>query len=462
MIRIFRHYISTAYLGLMVMEWLVFYLAMHVGATVRFLYTASWYSNEEMILASLVFSAAFTLCCSALGLYRKTLDREEYNLLERINFSFAVAIFLLVFVYYIIPELMLARSVLISAILFSFFGILLTRYFFYRFINLDNLKRKVLVIGCGKQAGELGVVNSSFVYRGFEIVGHISLEDDSITVPNPIILNQSLTLVDVVKNYSVDEVVIAMDDRRKKLPVDDLLDVKMSGVIVMDLQTFYEREQRLVFLDALSPSWLVFSDGFVNDGMRPVIKRSFDVIASLLLFSVSWWLMLLTAIAIYIESGFGAPVLYKQTRVGYRDKPFKVMKFRSMRVDAEKNGAQFASQTDNRVTRVGKVIRKFRIDELPQIFNVFNGDMSFVGPRPERPEFVTGFEESISYYKERHRVKPGITGWAQLCYPYGASEHDTRQKLQYDLYYVKNYSLFLDLTIMLSTVEVVLWGKGAR
>ncbi|OAI16309.1 sugar transferase [Methylomonas lenta] len=462
MIRIFRHYISTAYLGLMAVEWLVFYLAMHVGAAFRFLYTASWYSNEEMIWASVVFSAVFTLCCSALGLYRKTLDREEYNLLERINYSFAVAIFVLVFVYYVIPELMLARSVLISAILFSFFGILLTRYCFYRFINLDNLKRKVLVIGCGQLASELEVVNSSFVYRGFEIIGHVALEDESVAVPNLIVLNENMTLSAVVEAYQVDEVVIAMDDRRKKLPVDDLLDIKMSGVIVMDLQTFYEREQRLVFLDALSPSWLVFSDGFVNDGMRPVVKRGFDIVASLLLLSVSWWLMLITTIAIYIESGFGAPVFYKQTRVGYRDKPFKVMKFRSMRVDAEKNGAQFASQTDNRVTRVGKVIRKFRIDELPQLFNVFKGDMSFVGPRPERPEFVTGFEKTIPYYKERHRVKPGITGWAQLCYPYGASEHDTRQKLQYDLYYVKNYSLFLDLTIMLSTVEVVLWGKGAR
>ena len=462
MIRIFRHYISTAYLGLMVVEWLVFYIAMHVGAAVRFLYTSSWYSSEDMILASLVFSAVFTLCCSAIGLYRKTLDREEYNLLERINFSFAVAIFVLVFVYYVIPELMLARSVLISAILFSFFGMLLTRYFFYHFINQENLKRKVLVFGCGQRARELDIVNSSFVYRGFEIVGHIALEGDSVKVQNPIVLSERLTLPAVVNTYSVDEIVIAMDDRRKKLPVDDLLDVKMSGVIVMDLQTFYEREQRLVFLDALSPSWLVFSDGFVNDGMRPVIKRCFDVVASLMLLSVSWWLMLLTVIAIYIESGFGAPILYKQTRVGYRDKPFKVMKFRSMRVDAEKNGAQFASQTDDRVTRVGQVIRKFRIDELPQLFNVFKGDMSFVGPRPERPEFVVGFEETIPYYKERHRVKPGITGWAQLCYPYGASEHDTWQKLQYDLYYVKNYSIFLDLTIMLSTIEVVLWGKGAR
>jgi sugar transferase (PEP-CTERM system associated) len=446
----------------MAVEWLVFYLAMHWGAVVRFLYTSSWYTQEEMFWASIVFSAVFTLCCSSIGLYRKSLDREEYNLLERINYSFVVAVFALVLIYYIVPELMLARSVLISAILFSFVGMLLTRYFFYRFINLDNLKRKVLVIGCGQKASELEIVNSSFVYRGFDIVGYIALEDDTISVPDPIWLSESLTLADVVNLYKVDEIVIAVDDRRKRLPVDDLLDIKMSGIIVMDLQTFYEREQRLVFLDALSPSWLVFSDGFVNTGTRPLVKRSFDILASVLLLSVSWWLMLITAIAIYIESGLGAPVLYRQTRVGYRNQPFQVIKFRSMQIDAEKNGAQWASQTDNRVTKVGKVIRKFRIDELPQLFNVLKGDMSFVGPRPERPEFVEGFVKTIPYYAERHRVKPGITGWAQLCYPYGASEQDTWHKLEYDLYYVKNYSLFLDLTIMLSTVEVVLWGKGAR
>lgn len=462
MIRIFRHYISTAYLWLMVVEWLVFYMAMHWGAVIRFLYTSSWYTQEEMFWASVVFSCVFTLCCSSIGLYRKSLDREEYNLLERINYSFVVAVFSLVLIYYIVPELMLARSVLISAILFSFVGMLLTRYFFYRFINLDNLKRKVLVIGGGEKASQLGIVNSSFVYRGFEIVGYIVLDDDAISVPDPIRLGDGLTLADVVNQYKVDEIVIAVDDRRKKLPVDDLLDIKMSGIIVMDLQTFYEREQRLVYLDALSPSWLVFSDGFVNTGTRPLVKRSFDVLASILLLSVSWWLMFLTVIAIYIESGFGAPVLYRQTRVGYRNQPFQVIKFRSMKVDAEKNGAQWASQTDNRVTKVGKVIRKFRIDELPQLFNVLKGDMSFVGPRPERPEFVQGFVKNIPYYAERHRVKPGITGWAQLCYPYGASEQDTWHKLEYDLYYVKNYSLFLDLTIMLSTVEVVLWGKGAR
>jgi len=298
MIRIFRHYISTAYLGLMLAEWIVFYLAMHWGSAVRFLYTSSWYSQEDMILASLVFSIVFTLSCSFLGLYRKTLDREEYNLLERINYSFVVAIFALVFIYYVFPELMLARSVLISALLFTLFGILLTRHLFYRFVNLDKLKRRVLVMGCGKRASELDVINSSYVYRGFDIVGYIALDDESSAVPDPIILSENLTLADVIEQEKVDEVVIAVDDRRKKLPVEDLLDIKMSGIIVMDLQTFYEREQRLVYLKALSPSWLVFSDGFVNDGMRPVIKRSFDVIASVLLLSVSWWVMLLTALAI--------------------------------------------------------------------------------------------------------------------------------------------------------------------
>lgn len=462
MIRIFRHYISTAYLWLLVLEWLVFFLAMYCGATVRFLYTASWYTANELAAAALMYSMIFTAACSALGLYRKTLDKEEYNILQRISFAFAIAVFMLAFIYYVIPDLMLARSVLISALIFSYAGLLMTRHLFYRFVNLEKLKRRVLVIGCGQRAGELSVVNSSYIYRGFEIVGYVTLEDEPINVPHAIALNEKLRLNDIVEAADVDEIVIAVDDRRKKLPVDELLDVKMSGVQIMDLQTFYEREQRLVYLETLSPSWLVFSDGFVNDGTRPIVKRTFDVIASLLLLSVSWWIMVLTMMAIYIESGLGAPVFYKQRRVGYRSEVFNVIKFRSMRVDAEKNGAQWAAQTDDRVTKVGKFIRKYRIDELPQLLNVLKGDMSFVGPRPERPEFVQGFEERIPYYKERHRVKPGITGWAQLCYPYGASEYDTLQKLQYDLYYVKNYSLFLDLTIMMSTVEVILWGKGAR
>jgi len=462
MIRIFKHYISAAYLWLMLIEWLMFFLAMYWGSAVRFLFKDSWYSPQQMLNAAIVYSLAFIFSCSALGLYRKTLDKEEYNLLERISFSFAVAIFMLVFVYYSIPGLMLARSVLFCAIGFSLLGMLLIRYLFYRFSSHDKLIRRVLVLGTGERAAELMQVNSQFVHRGFEIVGYIALENETTIVENPIIIGGNHTLSKVVAEANVDEVVIAPDDRGTDLPLDDLLDIKMSGILVMDLLTFYEREQRLVFLDVLSPSWLLFSDGFSNSGMRPVFKRLFDILACVLLLAVSWWVMLLTALAIYIEDGLRAPVFYRQQRVGYLNQPFAVIKFRSMRVDAEKNGAQWASTTDDRITKVGKVIRKYRIDELPQLINVFKGNMSFVGPRPERPVFVDGFVETIPYYMERHRVKPGITGWAQLCYPYGANEHDTRQKLQYDLYYVKNYSIFLDLAIMMSTVEVVLWGKGAR
>jgi sugar transferase (PEP-CTERM system associated) len=235
----------------------------------------------------------------------------------------------------------------------------------------------------------------------------------------------------------------------------------MGGFEVVDLLTFFEREAGLLRVDSLHPSWLVFSDGFRLAGVQQAIKRWLDIAACLTLLLVAWPVMALTALAIMVESGVGAPILYRQVRVGLNGRLFNVIKFRSMRTDAEKDGkAQWARANDDRITRVGLFIRKVRIDELPQLLNVLKGEMSLVGPRPERPEFVEKFAETIPYYAERHRVKPGITGWAQLCYQYGASYQDTIEKLQYDLYYVKNYSIFLDILIMLQTIEVVLWGKG--
>jgi exopolysaccharide biosynthesis polyprenyl glycosylphosphotransferase len=206
---------------------------------------------------------------------------------------------------------------------------------------------------------------------------------------------------------------------------------------------------------------MIFSDGFRRDPLRLISERAFDVIASVGLLLISWPVMLIAAAAIKIEDGFSAPALYRQARVGFEERVFQVLKFRSMSIDAELDGrARWADQDDERVTRVGAVLRKMRIDELPQFFNVLKGDMSFVGPRPERPEFVSALNDRIPYYRERHCVKPGITGWAQLCYPYGSSEHDALEKLQYDLYYVKNHSLLFDIIILLQTAEVVLWGKG--
>jgi sugar transferase (PEP-CTERM system associated) len=254
-----------------------------------------------------------------------------------------------------------------------------------------------------------------------------------------------------------------MEDRRRGFPIAEFLECRFAGIDVTELLTFLERETGRVAIDVLNPSWLIFGEGFRRNPLRLLTARSLDLLASAMILLVFLPAMLLTALAIKLEEGWSAPILYRQARIGMGGVAFDVLKFRSMRTDAESSGeAQWAQAADPRTTRVGNVIRKLRVDELPQIFNVMRGDMSFVGPRPERPEFVAQLSERIPYYVERHCVKPGITGWAQLCYPYGSSERDALEKLQYDLYYIKNNSLLFDLAIIVQTVEVVLMGKGAR
>jgi len=253
-----------------------------------------------------------------------------------------------------------------------------------------------------------------------------------------------------------------MDDRRRGFPMHEFLECRLAGIDIIELPSFLERETGKVRLDVLNPSWIIFGEGFRASQVERWLERGFDLVAGCVLLMLALPIMFATAIAIMIEDGWKAPVLYRQRRVGQHGHVFDVLKFRSMSVDAERTGAAWAVKDDPRVTRVGALIRKTRIDELPQLGNVLRGEMSFVGPRPERPEFVEQLEERIPYYRERHSVKPGITGWAQLCYPYGSSERDALEKLQYDLYYVKNRSLLFDLAILVQTVEVVLWGKGAR
>jgi sugar transferase (PEP-CTERM system associated) len=254
-----------------------------------------------------------------------------------------------------------------------------------------------------------------------------------------------------------------MDERRGNLPVKELLDARLKGVQVIDLLEFMERESGKIRIDLVNPGWLIFSSGFRISRLREFSQRTVDLVASATLIFFSWPIMLLVAAAIMLEDGIRAPVLYRQCRVGKGGVPINVLKFRSMSVDAESDGkAVWATENDSRITKVGNILRNVRLDELPQLFNVLRGQMSLVGPRPERPEFVNELQESIPYYAERHAVKPGVTGWAQLKYSYGASEEDAIEKLQYDLYYIKNQSLLLDIMIILQTVEVVLWGKGAR
>jgi sugar transferase (PEP-CTERM system associated) len=268
-------------------------------------------------------------------------------------------------------------------------------------------------------------------------------------------------LIQHATESGVDEIIVAVDDRRRDFPLAELLNCKFAGIAVVDLLTFLERETGRVKVDLMNPSWLIFSEGFQKSWRSNMASRMLDLAVATVMLVVLSPLMLLAALAIWIEDG--SPILYRQQRVGLMNKVFAVYKFRSMVKNAESDGkARWAGTGDQRVTKIGRIFRKLRIDELPQLFNVLRGEMSLVGPRPERPEFVQQLSFTIPYYHERHSVKPGLTGWAQLCYPYGASERDAMEKLQYDLYYIKHKSVIFDLMVLLQTVEVVFWGKGAR
>ena len=294
-------------------------------------------------------------------------------------------------------------------------------------------------------------------------MGFVPAGAEASLIPPERRLDPSGGLLALARAHGVDEIVVGADDRRGSLPMSDLLECRLAGIQVTDLATFFEREAGKIKLGIVDPSWLVFSDGFDRRQWRQVTKRAFDMAASTILLLLAAPLMLLTALAIWLESGFKGPIIYRQERVGEGGCVFTVLKFRSMRTDAEKDGkAVWAQKDDDRITTVGRVIRKLRIDELPQVFNVLRGDMSFVGPRPERPCFVADLSKQIPYFGLRHCVKPGITGWAQLRYAYGASVEDSAEKLKFDLYYAKNHSLVFDLMILMQTVEVVLFGKGAR
>jgi len=412
---------------------------------------------------ALLFTFLILLAMVAMGLYSARLRATFAGILMRAATSVCIATAAIALIYYFVPNLHLGRGIMAFSAACAVVAIGVVRFVFSRVVDESLFKRRVLVYGSGRQAMSISQLRRRTDQRGFTIVGYVRPEGDREMVPVERLLLPEQSLLELARDQSVDEIVVAMDDRRRAFPVQQLLECRLGGVDVIDLVTFLERETGKVRLDVLNPSWMIFSDGFRRDPVRLVSERAFDLFASIALLAITWPVMLLTALAIKLEDGLRAPIFYRQTRVGLESQPFNVLKFRSMRIDAEKDGqARWAQKQDNRVTRIGAFIRKVRIDELPQIINVLRGDMSFVGPRPERPEFVAELNEKIPYYRERHCVKPGITGWAQLCYPYGSSEHDAAEKLQYDLYYVKNHSLLFDLMILLQTAEVVLWGKGGR
>ena len=347
---------------------------------------------------------------------------------------------------------------------FGFVLIVAFRVVFMHLIDVESLKRRVLILGAGESAALIPRwMRRRADRRGFTIVGYVRMGAETIAVPKDLLLVLDGSLLVWVRRLQINEIVVGPDDRRAGLPMEELLDCKQAGIAVTDLATFFERESGKVKLSLIEPSWLVFSDGFDSSPLRLVVKRVFDVSTALIVLALTWPFMLIVALAIRIESGAGQPILYRQERVGEHGKVFALTKFRSMRTDAELDGvARWATRNDDRVTRVGRIIRKSRLDELPQLGNVLRGEMSLVGPRPERPQFVAELAGKIRYYNLRHCVKPGLAGWAQLRYPYGASAEDATEKLKYDLFYVKNNNLLFDLLILIQTVEIVLFGRGAR
>ena len=400
---------------------------------------------------------------TAFGLYGSALNKKDREYHARFLASFPAGAVVMAIIFYIIPTSVLGRSLMALSLFFSFTLTALAREVFFRVVGYEALKRRVLVLGSGSRAaGVEALLDKLGPSAGFRLVGFVQCGEGQSSMEKSKLLGDCTVLRTLVEQHRVDEIVVGVRDRRNGyFPTSRLLECKLDGVGIVDLPTFYERETSYVQLNSLSASWMIFSEGFAKTSFQEVLKRVFDVFVSVTMLVATLPVMIVAVLAIWHETG--RPILYRQKRVGESGRIFEILKFRSMREDAEKDGvARWANKNDDRVTRVGKYLRLTRIDELPQLINVLRGDMSFVGPRPERPPFVTELARKVPFYASRHSVKPGITGWAQIRYPYGASVDDAVNKLQFDLYYVKNHSLFLDLVILLQTAQVVLFGRGAR
>lgn len=462
MIRLFKHYVPNAVLLLGLLDLICLIAAAEFGWQFR-LHQLD-YDLQPIVTRIpqlLSFAAALSLAMVGVGAYSpKALTSMRFATARLIVAISLGGIFLAV-IFFLVPSLTFWRSNLLYAIGAAFVLLFALRLLIGKTLGGQVFKRRVVVLGAGARAERIKALARQ-PGAGFVVVGFVAMSEVNRTIPEAISRDALYNLADHVVLLNASEVVLALEERRNALPLKDLVRVKTTGVHVNETSTFLERETGRVDLDSVNPSWLIFSDGFSSGRMfSSMVKRLFDIVASLILLALTLPVILLTALLVKIDSK--GPAFYRQRRVGLYNQPFDIVKLRSMRVDAETPGnAVWAEKDDPRITRVGRVIRKLRIDELPQCWSVLTGEMSFVGPRPERPQFVEDLEQQLPYYAERHMVKPGITGWAQINYPYGASIDDARQKLEYDLYYAKNYSPFLDMLILLQTLRVVLWPEGAR
>ena len=413
--------------------------------------------------AALVFAVTQVIALSAFGLHRQDQRRTAASLIVRLGLSSILGASVCYLIFAVLPTLDVYRESIPDALVLGTIGLVGVRLLMASGVREDFFSYRVLVLGTGLDAAAVERAFRSHPESGVRLVGFYPIDrSESRAVSPDRVLSDASPLEEAVSRLGVHEVIVAVREQRGgSLPLSQLLNCRLRGIRVTDLSGFFERMTGQVPVDSLKASWLIYGAGFRHGRSRHFVKRAFDIFAATVLMAVALPIMIATAIAVLIESG--RPVIFRQERVGLGGRAFTLLKFRSMRIDAERDGVpQWAAVKDPRVTRVGDFIRRTRIDELPQLINVLKGEMSFVGPRPERPYFVAQLSEKIPFYGARHTVKPGVTGWAQVHYSYGASVEDSAQKLQFDLYYVKNHTLLLDLVVLVRTLRVVLLRQGAR
>jgi sugar transferase (PEP-CTERM system associated) len=460
MIRIFNHYVNRAALNSMLFD-LALALLLALGAVV--FQVGSLNVAVPMAGGQLVsFAACLLVINSASGLYEHSPGVPLNRAIARALAVLFIALPLAYLIFGLLPADADSREAVQLTVMSGVAALVLRRVYVSHRTTSAHSTTRILIFGAGPAAQVVGDTLRA-ADPNAHIVGFVAGPNESApTVSREQLLTVKDSLTQTALALGVDEIVVALTERRAgSMPLRQLLDCKLSGIKVCDLNTHFEKTLGQIRIDYLNASWLIFGDGFNQGTLRTFVKRVFDIVCSSILLVLAAPVMLVTALLVKFESE--GPVLYRQERVGLNGRSFLVNKFRSMRTDAEKDGKpRWAGANDDRVTRVGAVIRRLRIDELPQLFNVLRGEMSLVGPRPERPYFVDQLTQAIPFFAVRHSVKPGVTGWAQVRYAYGATVEDSQEKLQYDLYYVKNHTLFLDLVVLFETVGVVLTGKGAR
>ncbi|PWT84703.1 MAG: sugar transferase [Proteobacteria bacterium] len=414
-------------------------------------------------VAALVFALVQIICLSALGLHRHERGRPVASLAVKLATSSLVGAGLCYLIFDALPGRDLYREAIPDAVILGAIGLGALRMILASRLHEDLLSHRVLVLGTGLDAEAVERAFRFSAESGVRLVGFYPIDGSEPTVVSPErVLSETSPLEETVSRLRVHEVIVAVREQRGGLlPLAQLLNCRLRGIRITDLSGFFERSTGQVPVDSLKASWLIYGSGFRQGRARHLVKRTFDILAATALLIVALPVIFATAIAVLLESG--RPIIFRQERVGLGGRTFTLLKFRSMSPDAERDGVpRWASRGDSRITKVGQFIRRTRIDELPQLVNVLKGEMSFVGPRPERPYFVSQLSEKVPFYSARHTVKPGVTGWAQVHYSYGASVEEAAQKLQFDLYYVKNHTLILDLLILIRTIRVVLLRQGAR